>query len=76
MYIARRSLSYTTWKAALNDIALDCLVRCQLWTHTLGTDMDLGLQKTAVEHDPLHDPLQFGGLQDEPLVGCAFCIAG
>ncbi|WIA10044.1 hypothetical protein OEZ85_010254 [Tetradesmus obliquus] len=29
--------------------------------------MDLGLQKTAAEHDPLHDPVQFGGLQDEPL---------
>jgi hypothetical protein len=37
--------------------------------------MDLGLQKTAVEHDPLHDPLQFGGPQDEPLVGSA-SVAG
>jgi hypothetical protein len=33
--------------------------------------MDLGVQKTAAEHDPLQDPLQFGGLQDEPLVGPA-----
>lgn len=37
--------------------------------------MDLGLQKTAAEHDPLHDPLQFGGLQDEPLV-CIASVAG